>query len=60
MADIGTRAKTVGWYDAPITSVVEPVRDLLEVYAKFPPGEVVPRTVEMVRMVPARRVRDER
>lgn len=44
-----TREKSVGWYNPPVTSVVEPVRDLLEKYAGFPPDKVIPQMVEMVR-----------
>ncbi len=48
LTSIGSRDKSVGWYDAPITTVEEPVRDLLETYSHVPPGEVVSRCVEMV------------
>ncbi|KAH8897531.1 hypothetical protein GQ53DRAFT_791942 [Thozetella sp. PMI_491] len=44
---IGTRDKSVGWYDDPITSVEEPVRDLLETYSHVPADQVVSRCVQM-------------
>ncbi|KAB5550009.1 hypothetical protein GE09DRAFT_1128660 [Coniochaeta sp. 2T2.1] len=43
---IGSKEKTVGWYDPPITSVSGPIRDLLENYSHIPADEVVPRIVE--------------
>jgi len=53
MLQIGSKDKSVGWYDPPITSVVEPVRDLLENYAGYSSEEVIPRIVEMVDDIPS-------
>ncbi|KAB5578313.1 hypothetical protein GE09DRAFT_952277 [Coniochaeta sp. 2T2.1] len=49
---IGSKEKTVGWYDTPITSVAEAIRDLLENYSHIPADEVVPRIVETVSSSP--------
>lgn len=46
---IGSKDKSVGWYDPPITEVSPAVRDLLEVYAGIPAEEVIPRILEVVR-----------
>lgn len=43
---IGSKDRSVGWYDPPITSIPKPVRDLLENYSHVPPEEVIPRIIE--------------
>jgi hypothetical protein len=43
---VGSRDRSVGWYDPPLTSVEEPV--LLEKYSGTPPDEVLPRIIETV------------
>ena len=45
---IGSKDKSVGWYDPPITAVSPAVRDLLEGYAGIPADEVIPRILEVV------------
>lgn len=45
---IGSRSRDVGWYDKPITSVDESVRELLEKYSNYAPNEVVSSVIEMV------------
>lgn len=46
---IGSKDRSVGWYDPPITSVEGPIRDLLENYSHVPSDEVISRIVETVR-----------
>jgi len=48
LAMIGSRDRSVGWYDPPITSVNQPVRELLEKYSLVPPDEVIPRIIKTV------------
>ncbi|KAK3935947.1 hypothetical protein QBC46DRAFT_420675 [Diplogelasinospora grovesii] len=43
---VGSKDRSVGWYDPPTTSVEGPIRDLLENYSHVPPDEVVSRIVE--------------
>ncbi|KAK1751008.1 hypothetical protein QBC47DRAFT_392072 [Echria macrotheca] len=43
---IGSKDRSVGWYDPPLTSVEEPVQDLLQSYSGIPPNEVLPRVIE--------------
>ena len=45
---LGSRDKSVSWYDAPIDKVDDQVRDLLEKYSNIPPEQVVPRCIEAV------------
>jgi|SRR3569833_1098301 len=46
--NIGSKDKSAVYYDPPIKEVVQPVRHLLETYAKIPPEDVIPRLNEMV------------
>lgn len=50
LAMIGSKDRSVAWYDVPITTVDEPVRDLLENYSQIPSDEVIPRIIETVSL----------
>ncbi|OIW26034.1 hypothetical protein CONLIGDRAFT_708928 [Coniochaeta ligniaria NRRL 30616] len=52
LAAIGSKDRTVGWYDPPLTSIDGPIRDLLENYSHIPANEVVPRIIETVSTTP--------
>ena len=45
---IGSKDRSVGWYDPKITTLDEPIRTLLQEYSKIPPDEVIPRIVAVV------------
>lgn len=47
-AVIGSKDRSVGWYDPPITTVEGPIRDLLENYSHIPADDVVSRITETV------------
>lgn len=48
---IGSKSREVGWYDATITEIDGPVRELLEKYSNYAPAEVVPRVNEVVSVI---------
>lgn len=45
---IGSKDRSVGWYDPPITTVEPSIRDLLENYSRVPADEIVTRIIETV------------
>ncbi|KAK3324956.1 hypothetical protein B0H66DRAFT_511234 [Apodospora peruviana] len=44
---IGSKDRSVGWYDPPIVSVDDPIRDLLENYSRISTDNVIPRINSM-------------
>lgn len=49
---LGSREKTVPFYDPPITSVTDGERQLLEGYSHIAPEEVIPKIIDAVRIPP--------
>ncbi|KAK6008067.1 hypothetical protein QM012_004881 [Aureobasidium pullulans] len=47
MAEVGTRDKTVGWYQAELEDVNPQARSVLETYCKIPSDEVVPHVLRI-------------
>lgn len=48
MAEVGTRDKTVSWYQAELEDVNPQARSVLETYCKIPSDEVVPHVLKIV------------
>lgn len=47
-SQIGSRDRSVPWYDKTFSGVPEDARELLEKYSKIPPDEVEPHVLSMV------------
>lgn len=47
-SQIGSRDRSVAWYDKTFSGVPEDARELLEKYSKIPPDEVEPHVLSMV------------
>ena len=47
-SQIGSKDRSVAWYDKTLSGVPADARDLLERYSKVPPDEVEPHVLSMV------------
>lgn len=45
---LGTRDKNVGWYSRSDPNITDAQRDLLEVYSKLSPDQVIPHVIKIV------------
>ena len=50
---IGSRDKSVGWYQPTLDNITEAQRDLLEKYSHLAPDDVIPHILEIVRISPS-------
>lgn len=50
---IGSRDKTVAWYNPALSALTEAQRDLFENYSHLAPDRVIPHILEVVRTPPS-------